>query len=138
MAGPPDRVAEANQAAVALFSAIVAFVVGAIGFLLRFGFADNSPLEWAKYVGLSWFLISFSILARKAVSLGGDRRLGRWWSSHAFLTLLGLAIAAAVGTPAIDEKVTGTILCLVGVAGIVLALAVQAVRGGLLRSLALV
>jgi hypothetical protein len=133
MAGPPDRVAEANQAAVALFSAIVALVVAAIGFLLRLGFAENSPLEWAKYVGLSWFLLCFSLLARRIVSLGGDRRLGRWWSSHAFLTLLGLAVAAGVGTSAIDGKVTSTVLCLVGLAGVGLALATQAARGAVLR-----
>jgi hypothetical protein len=138
MAGPPDRVAEANQAAVALFAAIVAFVVAAIGFLLRFGFTDNSPLEWAKYVGLSWFLLSFSLLARRVASLGGAGHLGRWWSSHALLTLLGLVVAAGVGTSAIDGKMTGTVLCLVGLAGVWLALVTQAARGALLRIAALV
>jgi hypothetical protein len=138
MAGPPDRVAEANQAAVALFAAIVAFVVAAIGFLLRFGFTDNSPLEWAKYVGLSWFLLSFSLLARRVASLGGAGHLGRWWSSHALLTLLGLVVAAGVGTSAIDGKMTGTVLCLVGLAGVGLALVRQAARGALLRIAVLV
>ncbi len=138
MSGPPDRVAEANQAAVALFSAIVAFVIAAIGYFLRFGFAENSPLEWAKYVGLSWFLLCFSLLARRIVSLGGAQRLGRWWSSHAFLTLLGLAVAAGVGTSAIDGKVTGIVLCLVGLGGVGLALATQAARGAVLRILVLV
>ena len=68
MAGPPDRVAEANQAAVGLFSAIVAVVLAAVGYLLRFGFPDNSPVEWAKYVGLSWFLVSFSLIARRLLA----------------------------------------------------------------------
>ena len=91
----------------------------------------------SKYVGLSWFLLSFSLLARRIVSLGGAQRLGRWWSGHAFLTLLGLAVAAGIGTAAIDGKVSGAVLCLVGLAGIGLALLMHAARGGLLRSLVL-
>src|SRR5580658_2966058 len=102
MAGPPDRVAEVNQAAIALFAAIVAVLVAAIGFLLRFGFPDDSPLEWAKYVGLSWFLLSLSLVARRLLAIGGVGLLGRWWSSHAFLTGLGLALAAAIGTSSIE------------------------------------
>ena len=78
MGGPPDcRLADVNQAAIALFSAIVALAVAGIGFLLRLGFSDNSPLEWAKYVGLSWFLLHFSLVARKLLRIDAARRLLR-------------------------------------------------------------
>src|ERR1700734_1808588 len=103
MAGPPDRVAEANQAAIALASAIVAVLLAAAGLLLRFGFPDNSPLAWAKYVGLGWFLLRFSLVARRLLAIQGAGLLERWWASHAFLTLLGLALASAVGTAAIGN-----------------------------------
>ena len=73
---PSDsRLAEANHAAVALLAAMTALVVAGIGFLSRWGFSDNSPLEWAKYVGLSWFLIHFSVLIR---TLLGLPRPGDW------------------------------------------------------------
>jgi hypothetical protein len=130
MAGPPDRVAEANQAAVALFSAIVAVALAAVGFLLRFGFQDNSPVEWAKYVGLSWFLVSFSLIARRLLAAGTGGRVGRWWSSHGFLTLFGLAVAAGFGMPAVAlGKTAGAVLCVVGVGGFLLALATRGSRG---------
>lgn len=138
MIGPPDRVAEANQAAIALFSAIIAVVVAAIGYLLRFGFSDNSPLEWAKYVGLSWFLIGFPVLARRVLAEIGGQELGRWWSSHAFLTLLGLATAAFFGTPAMERTPAAIAFSLAGVAGIVFALVTYAGRGRLLAAAVLV
>jgi hypothetical protein len=137
MAGPPDRVAEANQAAVALFAAIVALLVAAIGFLLRFGYPNNSPLEWAKYVGLSWFLLSFSLIARRFLAVVvGTGPLGHWWASHAFLTMLGLALACGIGTASMAGTVTGSIFCWIGAAGVALALATQ-VGGGRLRGTAI-
>ena len=56
---------EATYAQTALFASMMAPVIAAIGFLGRQGFSDNSLLEWAKFVGLSWFLIHFSYAIRK-------------------------------------------------------------------------
>jgi hypothetical protein len=95
---PSDaRLAEANHAAVALFAAITALGVAGIGFLSRWGFSDNSPLEWAKYVGLSWFLIHFSVLVRALLGLPVPRDSGCWWNSHANLSLTALGLVAAGG-----------------------------------------
>jgi hypothetical protein len=95
---PSDsRLAEANHAAVALFAAIMALVVAGIGFLSRWGFSDNSPLEWAKYVGLSWFLIYFSLVIRTLLGLPRPGNSGTWWNGHANLSLAALGLVAAGG-----------------------------------------
>lgn len=95
---PSDsRLAEANHAAVALLAAMTALVVAGIGFLSRWGFSDNSPLEWAKYVGLSWFLIHFSVLIRTLLGLPRPGDSGSWWNGHANLSLAALGLVAAGG-----------------------------------------
>ena len=99
MKGEPSdsRLAEANHAAVALLAAMTALVVAGIGFLSRWGFSDNSPLEWAKYVGLSWFLIYFSVLIRTLFGLPRPGDSGSWWNGHANLSLAALGLVAAGG-----------------------------------------
>jgi hypothetical protein len=91
------RLVDANHAAIALFAAIIAGVLAGIGFLSRLGFSDNSPFEWARYVGLSWFLIHFSLLARKVLPINGGDDSASWWKSHASLTLAALGLVAALG-----------------------------------------
>ncbi|HEV8001239.1 MAG TPA: hypothetical protein VGP63_15235, partial [Planctomycetaceae bacterium] len=99
MKGEPSdsRLAEANHAAVALLAAMTALLVAGIGFLSRWGFSDNSPLEWAKYVGLSWFLIHFSVLIRTLIGLPRPGDSGTWWNGHAHLSLAALGLVAAGG-----------------------------------------
>jgi hypothetical protein len=92
------RLVDTDHAAIALFAAIVAAMLAGIGFLSRLGFSDNSPFEWAKYLGLSWFLIHFSLLARKVLPIGGGNNFRSWWKSHASLTLAALALVAVLGT----------------------------------------
>jgi len=149
MGGPPDRhLVEVNQAAIALFSAIVAFAVAGIGFLSRFGFSDNSPLEWAKYVGLSWFLIHFALVTRKLFGIAGARQPTPWWTSHASLTLAALALAALAGVgrtagesqafaPNSLSRVAAALFSVWGAAGFVLALAAVMTWGRLRHRAAL-
>jgi hypothetical protein len=85
------------HAAVALFAALVALGIACLGFLCRFGFADNSPLQWAKFVGLSWFLLFFSSVARMVLRTKNEPGPWRSWTSHASLTLAALALAALLG-----------------------------------------
>jgi hypothetical protein len=133
MGGRPDRIAEANQAAIALFSAIIAAAIAVIGYLLRFGFSDNAPLQWAKYVGLSWFLLHFSLVGRWLLRIDGAKRSGRWWTSHATLTLaaLGLMVLAGMGWSAAGTTDSSpaawimAIVSVVGTAGFALALMIQ-------------
>ena len=72
-------------------------VIAAIGCLGRQGFPDNSLLQWAKFVGLSWFLIHFSYAARKLFRTPGDPLVAVWWQGHPTLTLAGLAVLVACG-----------------------------------------
>jgi hypothetical protein len=145
MGSRPDRIAEANQAAIALFSAIIAAAIAVIGYLLRFGFSDNAPLQWAKYVGLSWFLIHFSLVARRLLRIDGTNRLGTWRTSHATLTLaaLGLAVIAGVGwsgasTANFDPAAWITaVFSVIGAAGFALALVIQLSDGRLRDTTAL-
>ena len=95
---PSDsRLAEANHAAIAVFAAMVALAVAGIGFLSRWGFSDNSPLEWAKYVGLSWFLIHFSVLIRGMIGLPRPGNLGNLVEQSRLLVAVALALVAAAG-----------------------------------------
>src|ERR1700683_4338564 len=145
MGSRPDRIAEANEAAIALFSAIIAAAIAVIGYLLRFGFSDNAPLQWAKYVGLSWFLIHFSLVARRLLRIDGTNRLGTWRTSHATLTLaaLGLAVIAGVGwsgasTANFDPAAWITaVFSAIGAAGFALALVIQLSDGRLRDTAAL-
>jgi len=88
---------EKVHTAVALFAALVALGIAGLGWLCRFGFADNSPREWAKFVGLSWFLLFFSLVVRTLLGIKGGPGPWRSWTSHAGLTLAGLALLALVG-----------------------------------------
>jgi hypothetical protein len=91
------RPIEAAYAQAAFFASLMAPVVAAIGFLARLGFADNSPVKWLEFVGLSWFLIHFSYAGRKLLRTPADPLAGAWWHGHAPLTLAGLAIVVACG-----------------------------------------
>jgi hypothetical protein len=116
------RLVDSNHAAIALFAAIIAAVLAGIGFLSRLGFSDNSPFEWAKYVGLSWFLIHFSLLARKVLPIDDRDSSISWWKSHASLTLAALGLVAAAGTD--WDGATGVralTLTVLGTAGFLLA-----------------
>ena len=97
----PDRTdsrpLEAAYAQTAFFASLMAPVIAAIGFLGRQGFPDNSPLQWAKFVGVSWFLIHFSYAARKLFRTPGDPLAAVWWQGHPTLTLAGLALLVACG-----------------------------------------
>jgi hypothetical protein len=91
------RPIEASYAQAALFASLMAPVIAVIGFCGRLGFADNSPWAWARFVGLSWFLIHFSYAARKLLRTPGDPLAAPWWQGHAPLTLAGLALVVACG-----------------------------------------
>jgi hypothetical protein len=99
-----DKRAEAVHVAIALLGALVALGIAALGFLCRYGFADNSPLQWAKFVGLSWFLLFFSLIVRKLPPIRGGT--DRWcsWTSHASMTLAALALTALLG---VARRATG-------------------------------
>jgi hypothetical protein len=98
MADRPDyRPLETTYAQTAFFASLMAPVIAAIGFGARLGFPDDSLWTWAKFVGLSWFLINFSYAARKALRTFGDPLLAPWWHGHAPLTLAGLAVVVVAG-----------------------------------------
>lgn len=67
MADRPDyRPLETTYSQAAFFASLMAPVIAAIGFGARLGFPDDSLWTWAKFVGLSWFLVNFSYAAQKA------------------------------------------------------------------------
>jgi hypothetical protein len=95
--GPDCDRADEVHASVAVFAAVVALGIAGLGFLNRFGFADNSPLQWAKFVGLSWFLLFFSSIARTLLPIKGEPGPWRSWATHATLTLAALALTVLLG-----------------------------------------
>ncbi len=98
MADRPDyRPLETTYAQAAFFASLMAPVIAAIGFCGRLGFPDDSLWTWAKFVGLTWFLVNFSYAARKALRTPGDPLLAPWWHGHAPLTLAGLALVVGTG-----------------------------------------
>ena len=98
MADRPDyRPLETTYAQAAFFASLMAPVIAAIGFGARLGFPDDSLWTWAKFVGLSWFLVNFSYAARKALRTSGDPLVAPWWHGHAPLTLAGLALVVFAG-----------------------------------------
>jgi hypothetical protein len=94
--GTGESAHEATYAQTAFFASIMAPVIAAIGFLGRLGFSDNSPLRWAQFVGLSWFLIHFSYVVRKFFRIP-KAPAAVWWQGHAPLTLAGLALVVGCG-----------------------------------------
>lgn len=88
---------EATYAQTAFFASLMAPVIAAIGFLGRLGFPDNSLLQWAGFVGLSWFLIHFSYAVRKLSRTPNGLATPVWWLGHAPLTLVGLALVVGCG-----------------------------------------
>jgi hypothetical protein len=130
---PDYRPLEATYAQAAFFASLMGPVIAAIGFLGRQGFPDNSPLQWAKFVGLSWFLIHFSYAARKLFRTPGDPLAAVWWQGHAALTLAGLALVVACGVEQAGvTRVATAILAILGTAAFVLRLVMY---GASLRSL---
>ncbi len=120
---PDDRLLEATYAQTAFFASLMAPVIAAIGFLGRQGFPDNSLLEWAKFVGLSWFLIHFAYAARKVFRTPRDPLTAVWWQGHAALTLAGLALLAACGVEQTGvARIAAVIFSIVGAAALVLRL----------------
>jgi hypothetical protein len=110
-----NRPIEASYAQVALFASLMAPVIAVIGFCGRLGFADDSPWAWARFVGLSWFLIQFSYAARKLLRTPGDPLAAPWWQGHAPLTLAGLGLVVACGVEQI--AVTRFIVVLLAIVG---------------------
>src|SRR5580692_10193492 len=110
-----NRPIEASYAQVALFASLMAPVIAVIGFCGRLGFADDSPWAWARFVGLSWFLIQFSYVARKLLRTPGDPLAAPWWQGHAPLTLAGLGLVVACGVEQI--AVTRLIVVLLTIIG---------------------
>jgi len=84
-------------AALVLFAGIVAAGIALSGYVCRLGFADNSVYEWATYVGVSWFLLHFSIAARMFLRTFGVTTHNHWWASHALLGLAALSLMALSG-----------------------------------------
>ncbi len=126
------RPIEASYAQAALFASLMAPVIAVIGFCGRLGFADNSPWAWARFVGLSWFLIHFSYAARKLLRTPGDPLAAPWWQGHAPLTLAGLALVVACGVEQIAvTHVAVVLLAILGTAAMVL----RSIEYGRLRSL---
>ena len=78
---------ERVHASVALFCGLVALGIAGIGYLARYGFSDNSLFSWAKFVGLSWFLLSFSLLVRMLRPVRDAGGPWRSWAGHASLSL---------------------------------------------------
>ncbi len=123
----PDRTdyrpLEATYAQTALFASMMAPVIAAIGFLGRQGFSDNSLLQWAKFVGLSWFLIHFSYAVRKLFRTPGDPLAAVWWQGHASLTLAGLALVVGCGVEQTGvTRVAAVLFSIVGAAALALRL----------------
>jgi hypothetical protein len=88
---------EATYAQAAFCASMMGPVIAAIGFLGRQGFSDNSLLQWAEFVGLSWFLIHFSYAVRKLFRTPDAPAAVVWWQGHAPLTLAGLALVVGCG-----------------------------------------
>jgi len=121
----PDRTSyrpiDASYALAAFFASLMALVIAAIGWFARLGFPDNSPLRWAYFVGLSWFLVHFSYAGRKLFRTPRDPLAAPWWQGHAPLTLAGLAVVVACGTEQTAvTRVAVTILAILGLAALVL------------------
>jgi hypothetical protein len=133
----PDRTEypplEASYAQTAFFASLMAPVIAAIGYLGRQGFPDNSPLQWLKFVGLSWFLIHFSCAARKLFRTPGDPLAAVWWQGHPTLTLAGLALVVVCGVERTGvAHIAAAVFAVLGAA----ALVVRSIEyGGSLRSL---
>ncbi len=89
--------AESVHASIALFCGLVAAGIAGIGYLACYGFNDNSPFFWVKFVGLSWFLVTFSLLVRTLRPIRETRGPWRSWAGHASLSLAGLTLTALVG-----------------------------------------
>jgi hypothetical protein len=115
--------AENVQASIALFCGLVAAGIAGIGYLARSGFGGNSPLFWAKFVGLSWFLLTFSLLVRTLRSVRDAQGPWRSWAGHASLSLVGLGLTALFGFdagPALSRAIP-VVFVAVGCAGFLLA-----------------
>jgi hypothetical protein len=111
------------QASIALFCGLVALGIAGIDYLSRYGFSDNSTLFWAKFVGLSWFLLTFSLLVRTLRPVRDAHGPWRSWAGHASLSLAGLALTALVGFdagPALSRAIPFVFVA-VGCAGFLLA-----------------
>jgi hypothetical protein len=89
--------AESIQASISLFCGLVAAGIAGIGYLACYGFTDNSPLFWIKFVGLSWFLLSFSLLVRTLPPIRNAGGPWRSWAGHGCLSLAGLTLTALLG-----------------------------------------
>jgi hypothetical protein len=120
----PDRIdcrpIEAAYAHASLFASLMAPLIAAIGFLARLGFPDDSLLKWLQFVGVSWFLIQFSYLARKLFRTSGDPLSAPWWQGHAALTIAGLALLAACGVEQVGvTRIAVSIFAILGAAAVV-------------------
>ena len=110
------------QASIALFCGLVSLGIAGIGYLARYGFSDDSPLFWVKFVGLSWFLVTFSLLVRKLPPVRDARGPWQSWAGHGSLTLAGLGLTALFGFdagPALSRAIPFAFAA-VGCAGFVL------------------
>jgi hypothetical protein len=115
--------AENVQAAIALSCGLVAAGIAGIGYLARYGFSDNSPLFWAKFVGLSWFLLFFSLLVRTFRPIKDAHGPWQSWVGHASLSLAALGLTALLGFdagPALSRAIPFVFVA-VGCAGFLVA-----------------
>jgi hypothetical protein len=118
---PDYRPIETTYAQAAFFASLMVPVIAAIGFCGRLGFSDDSPWMWARFVGLSWFLIHFSYAARKIVRTSGDPFLAPWWQGHPALTIAGLGIVTACGVEQAGvTRVVVTVFATLGAAALVM------------------
>ena len=93
-----------------------------------------------KYVGLSWFFVHFSLVARKVGLFKITRHDAPWWTGHPLLTLVALVLTALAGVGGSGQftRVVTSFVCLVGAVGFVLAIAATFRSRGLRHGLLLV
>jgi hypothetical protein len=120
---------------------IVSIGIAAIYWALRIGF-DNSLIVAARPAGLALFIASFPFVASRGLWALGAKEPGTavpWWSSYAFLWLLGLGLTAVLGrfVPALGFSPFPA-LAIVGVAGYLAIFARWVRTASLWRSLLVV
>jgi hypothetical protein len=118
---PDYRPIEATYTQAAFFASFMVPVIAAIGFCGRLGFPDNSPWMWARFVGLTWFLINFSYAARKILRTSADPFLVPWWQGHPTLTIAGLGLVTACGVEQVAvTRVAAAVFAILGAAALVM------------------
>jgi len=92
-AGVRQSAGDADARTLVVLAGILGATIGGVYWMLRIGF-DNPVRPVLNSVALSLLLSTFPLVARAVIVRWRD---GAWWSSHAFLWLLGIGLTGLVG-----------------------------------------